>query len=936
MQSNSQLGAGILFLRALLVSSLLPVLSAQDVGRAPDQASPYVKRFEIHGVPILATGAVANEDLYVTALVYEHMTSRADAFDMRALHRASGFRILLIDPSESFFDLPEYVGQDGELDQADGLGGSIGEFNIALRVGSPHTLIHELAHGIYHSAIQFQETGGATDEEAWYEERVRAVHDMGFEEANEAFGEELIHEVLLAPAGTFSERLAKAWRHASELGLWRDAYAGTEPNEYWAEGVALWFGSGEPPIREPRSYLQTQDPMLFALCESVFPVTAWSSASVLISETARSRWSDEERNRVNPDPTRSENDLVRFLDRNGDGEVETYEGAEAFLLLSAEADRDQNGALNESELGSFFDRARSEELDERVGFFEELDANGDAQLSPSEVPDDIAPMLFPADTNGDGSISLQEVLEADELGDPTAMFEQELLEFFAHADHDGDGAFALTDLPSEDREEFKERFEALDTDGDLRLTMDELFALLVDEIRGATFDVQGDHAIMTGVIGPSTPGRVLQLILESPQVKTIIMQDVPGSMDDHSNLRAAKLVRRMGLGIHVPADGEIASGGTDFFLAGVRRSWEMGARFGVHSWGGFGEDGDQVPADDPEHRKYLDYYAEMGIPAEFYWYTLKAAPASDIHWMTKAELERYNFPAGKHASEHHQEADSNASHLGGAILREARAEAPKVLRNVSAISRTAEFAPLSKHLNAFGITLAAEQSVSDEFLTLVGQIIKEIFPTLDGIDKEAQSAVLTHLYRYRALLPVPKTEGSLERVMEQDPEGFDRIQQENSLCDIIMAEVPRGQVMEVVEHLLHAITDVGLHYQFPGEWGISRDSDLWRAMQKAIAEGHYVIDSYDDLREAGQEIQDRVLLQEFAYWFISTAWNLQEPYGPTEEEWQVKDRAELAELFPEFFAVYERTAMKVMRAPSLETLEELGPKRSAEGGDGSK
>jgi hypothetical protein len=147
-----------------------------------------------------------------------------------------------------------------------------------------------------------------------------------------------------------------------------------------------------------------------------------------------------------------------------------------------------------------------------------------------------------------------------------------------------------------------------------------------------------------------------------------------------------------------------------------------------------------------------------------------------------------------------------------------------------------------------------------------------------------------------------------------------------------MAEVPQGQVMEVVEHLLHTVTDIGLHYQFPSEWGISRDSDLWRAMQKAIEEGHYVIDSYDDMSGASQDVQDRVLQQEFAYWFIYRAWNLQGPYGPQEEEWQVKDHAKLGQIFPDFFATYERTAMKVMRAPSLESLEKLGPMHSAEGG----
>jgi hypothetical protein len=545
----------------------------------------------------------------------------------------------------------------------------------------------------------------------------------------------------------------------------------------------------------------------------------------------------------------------------------------------------------------------------------------------------LRPMLLTIDANGDGSLTLQEVLDANQLEDPLIMYEQELLDFLHELDQDHDGAFALSDMPPHEQGEFEKRFNALDVNGDSQVNELELMALLEEEKRGTTFEVQGQSAVMTGVIGPITPGRVLQLILEHPAVTEIVMKDMPGSMDDDSNVRAARLVRDRGLATHVPADREVASGATDFFLAGTRRTWEPGAKFGVHSWGGLEVDGDQVPKDHPQHQLYLDFYAEMGIPSEFYWYTLEAASASDIHWMTESELELYDFHADTPSAARDAdgpETDASPEHLGGAILRKARGWAPEELRQVGAVLRTAEFSPMAKHQNAFGITLAAEREVPDEFLGHVSEVAKEIFPSADGIDIELQSAVLTHLYRYRALLPVPLTERSLDRISSESQEEFERLQRENSLCDIIMANVPEGQVMEVVEHLLHAITDVGLHYQFPDEWGISRDSDLWRAMQRAIESGHYVIDSYEDLREAGQEVYDRVLLQEFAYWFISTAWNLQGPYGPTEDEWQVKDREQLAQLFPEFFTTYERTAMKVMRAPSLTTLAKIGPTRAEE------
>ena len=31
----------------------------------------------------------------------------------------------------------------------------------------------------------------------------------------------------------------------------------------------------------------------------------------------------------------------------------------------------------------------------------------------------------------------------------------------------------------------------------------------------------------------------------------------------------------------------------------------------------------------------------MDIPEDFYWFTLEAAPAEGMHWMTEAEMARY-------------------------------------------------------------------------------------------------------------------------------------------------------------------------------------------------------------------------------------------------------------------------------------------------------
>ena len=238
--------------------------------------------------------------------------------------------------------------------------------------------------------------------------------------------------------------------------------------------------------------------------------------------------------------------------------------------------------------------------------------------------------------------------------------------------------------------------------------------------------------------------------------------------------------------------------------------------------------------------------------------------------------------------------------------------------------------PFTKELQVYGLKLAARDDISDDFMRLVARTIAESFPRDAGLDADLQREVLANHYRYNALIPVPL--GRDYSFMDEADEAWAAIERDNSVCDIIMQDVREGQVMEVVEHILHYVTDIGLHYTFPDGWGISGDSELARAMAKAGEEGYYQLDQYLDFED--EEVRFRVQMQEFAYWFISTAWNLQAPYGPVwEEEWTIRDQEELREKLPAMYAAYEETAARVMVAPSLATLQEIGPTRAEERGN---
>jgi len=40
---------------------------------------------------------------------------------------------------------------------------------------------------------------------------------------------------------------------------------------------------------------------------------------------------------------------------------------------------------------------------------------------------------------------------------------------------------------------------------------------------------------------------------------------------------------------------------------------------------------------------FLDFYREMEIPEEFYWFTLEAAPPQRIHWMSDEEIMHFGL-----------------------------------------------------------------------------------------------------------------------------------------------------------------------------------------------------------------------------------------------------------------------------------------------------
>lgn len=162
------------------------------------------------------------------------------------------------------------------------------------------------------------------------------------------------------------------------------------------------------------------------------------------------------------------------------------------------------------------------------------------------------------------------------------------------------------------------------------------------------FKVIDDKTVeMNGDIKRSTLRNFNRLLDAYPNIKMIHMNQVPGSRDDDTNLQVAKKVHDLGISTHLVDDGEIASGGVDFFLAGVKRTQGENTNIGVHSWEGDGQTATDFPKGHEYHLQYIDYYISVGFSQQeaedFYYFTINSAAASDIHWMTEEEITKYKI-----------------------------------------------------------------------------------------------------------------------------------------------------------------------------------------------------------------------------------------------------------------------------------------------------
>ena len=245
------------------------------------------------------------------------------------------------------------------------------------------------------------------------------------------------------------------------------------------------------------------------------------------------------------------------------------------------------------------------------------------------------------------------------------------------------------------------------------------------------------------------------------------------------------------------------------------------------------------------------------------------------------------------------------------ILLSPEGSIPIDLYSIGEIITSDEYPPFTKKLTVCGITLIARDEISNEFMRNVAITISEMFTTTSNTDTELQKRLIENLYKYKTTIPL--FYGENWDIPDSAESNWDNTMAENSMCDIIMEDIP-NQVMEVIEHILHHMTNIGLHFTMVEDWGLNSDSELYRATNAAISSGNYDISQYSDISEI--DVRNRVIVQEYAYWIIYTAWDLRKKYGPIESEWLIMTKEEFIRKEPVAFELFQNTIPKILSCPS--------------------
>ncbi|MCI4662897.1 MAG: hypothetical protein MRY63_13885 [Neomegalonema sp.] len=163
------------------------------------------------------------------------------------------------------------------------------------------------------------------------------------------------------------------------------------------------------------------------------------------------------------------------------------------------------------------------------------------------------------------------------------------------------------------------------------------------QLQDMTLTTVSDNKLhIMGTLNERSYGEITGAIRNNPDIDTVVLHRVSGTIDADTNFRTALFIQERGLDVFLPSNARVASGATHIICAGRERIAEYGAQIGVHSWSAVGvPNAADLDRDSSAHRSHVEFFSQTECGERFFWFSQDAAPAQDIHWMSEDEMRDY-------------------------------------------------------------------------------------------------------------------------------------------------------------------------------------------------------------------------------------------------------------------------------------------------------
>ena len=251
------------------------------------------------------------------------------------------------------------------------------------------------------------------------------------------------------------------------------------------------------------------------------------------------------------------------------------------------------------------------------------------------------------------------------------------------------------------------------------------------------------------------------------------------------------------------------------------------------------------------------------------------------------------------------------------------------------VSENHQFDPFVKFIDVENLRLFSLQEVSNDFLIKVAKTYLLMLEDNSNIDLEMRSKFLdvskNHFVFQRIGLEGPDY---YERKFKADFGSLPQSRAPNNgpyrdnATDYIWEynQGSESQLNEVVEHLLHTITNVVFAIQFK-DWNWQEPSSMIRlATKEAIDKGIFNISDYQEILNRGDtEGFNRAISTEFAYWLIAAEWGYGDFFELPNSEFRLNNQNQIAKTLPIGHKMYKCYVEKILSPPKLKDLISIFP-----------